>query len=155
LKEQLAAKRKELLPEAAAELRAKARLEAETRRRTLRDRLEVLKKQERTWTEEVNRLINEGASLALGAPDLEKVNDEIIGLEAATRTAREQLETAKMEALAPSRVTLLEKPVILPKDTAKPLRFAGLAGFGVFGLVAFGLAFLEFQTRRVTNPEQV
>src|SRR5262249_29738707 len=119
LKEQLAAKRKEMLPEAAAELRAKARLEAEAKRRHLTARLEVRKKQERTWTDEANRLITEDARLARGAPDLEKLNDDIIGLEAATRTAREQLETAKMEALAPSRVTLLEKPVILPKDTAK------------------------------------
>ncbi|MGF1580832.1 MAG: polysaccharide biosynthesis tyrosine autokinase [Gemmataceae bacterium] len=41
------------------------------------------------------------------------------------------------------------------KDRSRQFKYAGVAGLGMFGLLLFAVAFVEFQTRKINSPEEV
>ncbi len=41
------------------------------------------------------------------------------------------------------------------KDRSRQIKYAGAAGLGIFGLLLFAVAFIEFQSRKINNAEEV
>jgi len=62
----------------------------------------------------------------------------------------------KVEPTFASRVTVLQ-PAETPtdRDYSRLIKMGGAAGFGMFGLVLFGVAFVEFRTRKINGVEEV
>jgi succinoglycan biosynthesis transport protein ExoP len=62
----------------------------------------------------------------------------------------------KAEPLANSRIAVVE-PAETPagKDYSRLIKYGGAGGFGAFGVVLFGIAFLEFRARKVGTVEDV
>ncbi len=55
-----------------------------------------------------------------------------------------------------SRLTIEERGGIpVQKDISRQIKFAGVGGFGMFGLALFGVALLEFRSRKISSVEEV
>jgi succinoglycan biosynthesis transport protein ExoP len=67
-----------------------------------------------------------------------------------------KLQTLDIEAEAPKRIKLIQ-PATLTPSINKLLRYAivGLGFCGGFALTCFGIAYLEFRSRRLNGPDQV
>jgi succinoglycan biosynthesis transport protein ExoP len=67
-----------------------------------------------------------------------------------------KLQTFDIEAEAPKRIKLIQ-PATLTPSINKLMRYAilGLGFCSGFALTAFGIAFLEFRSRRLNGPDQV
>src|SRR5439155_17790761 len=60
------------------------------------------------------------------------------------------------EPTAGSRILQLQPPETPnDKDYSRLVKFGGATGLGMFGLVLFGIAFLEFRARKVNGVEEV
>jgi len=65
-----------------------------------------------------------------------------------------QRQLLQVEMHAPSRYREFDEPFVVP-DTDTRVKKAGMAGGGVFALVVFGIAFLEFRSRRVSSVDEI
>src|SRR5205823_14549038 len=62
----------------------------------------------------------------------------------------------KIEPSAGSRIVQLQPPETPnDKDYSRLTKIGSAAGLGMFGLVLFGVAFLEFRARKVNGVEEV
>src|SRR5262249_46450714 len=60
----------------------------------------------------------------------------------------------EVEIQAPRRITTLEDTAVEP-NKSKRIQMAGLGFCGVFGMIAFGIAWLEFRARKVSSGDEV
>jgi capsular exopolysaccharide synthesis family protein len=108
---------------------------------------------------EVQRLDGEARRLLPGArasADVEELRKDVALKEDALKKLGDRMETLKLAPALGSRVTLVERadrPKVL--DTSRQLKLAGSAGLGIFGLLLFGVALLEFRTRKINGTAEV
>ncbi|MEZ6070282.1 MAG: polysaccharide biosynthesis tyrosine autokinase [Pirellulales bacterium] len=107
--------------------------------------------------EEVNSKITESSEdvirLTARSTDLERLRSEVDVLKANKERVFEVLNSLRMEAEAPERVTLMDKArVPLGRDETMKMIVVGFAGFMGFCLAVTGVAFFEFASRRISTP---
>ena len=152
----LAARLAWLRPRIAEQLRAAGRGPQKTDLPVLRKRIEILQELIAVVGKEVEQLGEGTRTLNRTTLDLEASQDEIAQAEVAAQRIGAEVEALNVELQAPLRVRPLERAEPpLTKDESKGLKMAGLAGFGTFALVLFGVSWLEFQARRVNTVEEV
>jgi polysaccharide biosynthesis transport protein len=78
---------------------------------------------------------------------VEWLQDEIQLEDALAQKIGVQKQLLQVEMQAPPRYREFDEPFVVP-DTDTRIKKAGMAGGGVFALVVFGIAFLEFRSRR-------
>jgi len=88
--------------------------------------------------------------------EVESLADEVKQLNVALDKISQELAELQTEAAVTPRVTLQE-PAQVPtaKNTDRNIKFAAISGVGMFGLALFGVAFMEFRSRKVYAPEDV
>jgi capsular exopolysaccharide synthesis family protein len=130
---------------------------------------------------DIGRLENEVAGLKThveaSALALTKVDDEIKRLEPgnlprnelmdklrtdieqnseALRNVSTQINKLKVEPIAQARAQILERAERpTSPDTSRQVKVGGGAGIAMFGLLLFGMAFLEFRNRKVNSADEV
>jgi capsular exopolysaccharide synthesis family protein len=147
----------ELRPAIEARLRAKGLDETKANLIRVETQLKYFEGQERTLDGVARNLEAqvEGMRFARGGPervtaDLEATRDEVAQTEQVLKKIGDELGTLAAESPSAGRITLLEAAEVpTSRTTDRQLKAAGTAGFGAFGVVAVGLALLEFRKRRV------
>ena len=153
----LAKRREELRPIILKQLREKIlddqlvmAAQLENRVSYLTDVKKVLEEQIALCTKDVN-------AFKLDVVGLEFLQDEIALLETVNKDFTRQMQALEIEIAAPSRVSPLDREVIMvPTQTpSSRLRLAVGSGLGAFVAVLFGISFLEFRRRRVSHADEV
>jgi polysaccharide biosynthesis transport protein len=152
-------RRKAVLPEIEARYRGKIKAEltekieaAQRRRGVTVGQIKGLNEQ----IESLNRLIaNLDPDSMNDPPDIAHLKDEIKSTEAAVDRIRQTILTLGVEG-ASSRVSLQQRASPpTEKDYSRQAKMAGAGGVSMFGLVLFGVAFIEFRTRRISMTDEV
>jgi capsular exopolysaccharide synthesis family protein len=151
----LAAYRKAQLPGVLQEVQSEARLAALKLERDL----EGVRTQKVAVETEVKRLEDDARRTAPGAQrnaDLEELHKDIEQKEDALKRLREKIETLKLTPALGGPVTRYQDATE-PKslDRSRQMKLAGGAGLGAFVLLLFGVAFLEFRTRKISSAGEV
>ncbi|MCS7046912.1 MAG: CpsD/CapB family tyrosine-protein kinase, partial [Gemmataceae bacterium] len=83
------------------------------------------------------------------------LRDKIASMEKAIGKVQEDIVVLRANA-AKTRVTLLQ-PAVEPqeKEMSRQIKVAGAGSVGMFGLLLFGVAFLEFRSRKVGSSTEV
>jgi succinoglycan biosynthesis transport protein ExoP len=123
------------------------KVEAERKLALLADMEQLLAKEVKDRTQEVNLLFK-------GSVDLEWLRDEIAQADEVGKALGKQIQALQVEMEAPPRITLLEDAVVSPPSQSR-VRMAGLAGGGGFLLALLGIAYWEFRARRISNVDEV
>jgi hypothetical protein len=150
--------RKRTRPDAEALVRNRLRTEATTRLTLVRERIRERGELKKARETEVNRLKKEGDALNQGAWQLGELQPEIKKAEAMVANIENQIDRMDVEKDDLPRVTRLrgEQAVgVRVNELPRKLRFAGLAAAAAFGIVAVGVALLEFRSRRIDSVAQV
>jgi polysaccharide biosynthesis transport protein len=157
LDKQLADRRKQRRPELEKIVRQDYASKLEQDEFQLKDAIQSLKKQEELLAVEVkqreeqaNRL--NGKSLPL---DVVTMRDDITSMEKTQVNLKDMIASMKAD-LGNSRVRLLlraETP--LTREYARQLKFAAVAGLGMFCLMLFGVSWWEFRARRISAADEV
>lgn len=88
--------------------------------------------------------------------ELEELKSDIEHKEETANQFRNEIEALTIELQAPQRITLHRKAETPHEpQMSKKYKMAGMAGLGMFGLIAGGIVFLDYRRRRVSNIEEV
>lgn len=122
------------------------------------DLLESLQKQEPLLaaevknTEDAVKLLAPGSQVPLPIISLQT---KITNLEASVGDVSRTIQKMVAEVVNP-RVSILQEAVpAKSKDYSRQIKFAGAGGFAVFILALFGVAYLEFRSRKISGVEEV
>ena len=86
--------------------------------------------------------------------NVEWLRDEIKLEDDLAKRMKAQIEHLQIEMKAPERFTVLEEAYSVPDQDTR-IKKAGMAGGGAFLFILFGIAFLEFRTRRLSSVDEV
>jgi len=150
---------KQLEPELAQVVRAKMMEDIRLKTYTAQEKISSLKTQEELLIKEQARLAEEVQALSpggrFGSSDVAAMRDNVLRTEAALADLGKAIALENVLPLT-LRVSLLQRAEVpLVRDTSRQLKIAGAAGMGMFALVLFGIAFMEFRTRKIMAPDQV
>jgi hypothetical protein len=109
VREALEARRKELRPVVARQVREKQLAGDKATATQLREKIAYLNRLEKKLAEEVKRLRDQAGQLGTGAVDLENMRDEIAQAEAVLKKVSAEATRLEVQRATPPRVTLLEK----------------------------------------------
>jgi polysaccharide biosynthesis transport protein len=100
-------------------------------------------------TEQLEKKAGKSAELDIRRADLDQLQE-------LAKDMGVKLQTYEIEAEAPNRIKLLQSATLTP-GINKILRYAivGLGFCAGFALTCFGIAYLEFRSRRLNGPDQV
>jgi polysaccharide biosynthesis transport protein len=124
-----------------------------------KESIEVIKKQEKDLDDQI--LVKYGELLKLKSnPAVEQgvaeKRDEVERTLLMLKRLGEEMGTLEAEAALAARVTVLDTAVPpTARRIDRKIRVASLAGFSLFGIMALGVALVEFGKRRVYRPEDV
>jgi capsular exopolysaccharide synthesis family protein len=149
-----AARRDQIRPLIIEELREKARYAARVEAVQRQEKITVLQQLEETLGNEVKGLEVELARIKHGAIEIEALRQEIAKDDEAAKRIGDSVQALMVELEAPARVTLLESAAASEKPDYRQ-KAAGGAALGAFALALLGVAWLEFQARRIRGPQQV
>jgi capsular exopolysaccharide synthesis family protein len=152
----LTKRREQLRPTLVQQLRDKVRDDQQLMRLQFEDRIKFLTEIETQLTAELKTFSKDLTTQRQDNLDVEWLQDEIAQLDFVNKEVTRQMTALKMEIQAPARVTELEEATVVPAQTlANRLRLAGGAAIGAFAAALFGVAFLEFRSRRVNCTDDV
>lgn len=115
----------------------------------LAQQIEGLNKSIEENTELLHQKAEKSTDLAIQSADLEQ-------LAVIAKDMTIKLESIDIEAEAPERIRQIQTAVITPGiNRGQRYAIAGMGGIGMFSLVCFGIAYLEFCGRRLNGPDQV
>lgn len=84
------------------------------------------------------------------------MRDEITGIELGLNELGKAIAAHRVEPVLGTRVSVLQRAEPpTAKDMSRQVKLAGVAGFGLAGLMLFGVAWLEFRSRRITAADEV
>jgi capsular exopolysaccharide synthesis family protein len=87
---------------------------------------------------------------------VEDANDSVAEREDIAKRMRNQIATLEVDMKAPPRVRPLEEAGVAGTvDENRQLKYAGVAGGGVFGLALLGICWWDSRARRVSSPLEV
>jgi capsular exopolysaccharide synthesis family protein len=132
--------------------------ELQDRMRLLQDNLATLDKQETALRAELKRAEDAARQLAPGSQlpiEIVSLRGKIANLEASYGDVARTIQKMIVEVVNP-RVSILQ-PASEPKtkDYSRQTKLAGAGGLGAFVLVMFGVAFLEFRSRKISGADDV
>lgn len=122
----------------------------------LRSRVQVLQVELDHLNSELNDLKLKDAGTGTLSFELEELQRDIALSEQTGSRFRTEIEALTIEIQAPQRISLHRKAEVphVP-ETGKKYKMSGMAGMGVFGLIAGGIIFLDYRRRRVSSIEEV
>ncbi len=87
---------------------------------------------------------------------MDKLRGDIAQVTDALSNVDKEINKLKVEPVAASRAQILQRAA-RPNapDNSRRVKLGGAAGVGVFGMLLFGVAFLEFRNRKVNSPDEV
>jgi succinoglycan biosynthesis transport protein ExoP len=121
----------------------------------LEERIQVLKEMEKLASASVEDLGQESQVINKSSMELETLRDSIVHAEGAARRIGDEIEALNVELKAPDRVTVLEHAPDPRRDVDKRPRMAGMAGFGAFALVVFGITMYEYRSQKLGSADEV
>jgi capsular exopolysaccharide synthesis family protein len=142
------------------ELRDEAHLALEVEIDQLETNIQLLQTREKRLRDELAEVTKEVAALhpsnSRAAVIVEKLRDDVEQLNDVVKNLAKEVALRRAEPTMGSRIVVLQ-PAETPtdRDYSRFSKFALGGGVGMFGLVLFGVAFLEFQARRVSAVEEV
>jgi capsular exopolysaccharide synthesis family protein len=159
-KKQLEKRRRELLiddsPALKAEQEALAKLSHEERLKTMKQRVQFLTALEKLQEKDAERLSKEAKKEKIQILDAIDFQREIEDKEGMVKELRKRATALEIELEAPSRVSLIQTPVVRrPDEQARKMKVAGGAAFAAFALGILFVCFLEHRTRRVGSAVEV
>ncbi len=122
--------------------------------------LEIERQAQMAMSEEstlaIGKQFEEVQKLEQFSADLETRRSELEEIQSLTRQMGYDLKQKEIELFAPQRITLIEN-AIAPSSSDSARKMLGVACAGVFGFGAAlgGVAFLEFQSRRLNSPREM
>jgi polysaccharide biosynthesis transport protein len=153
-KEALAARAEKLRPLIRQQFREKAEQDLQLKAAQRQERTAVLAEQEKQLKKEVDELEEEADRVKKGAAEIASLRDEIAREEDAAKALGTQMQALTMELQADPRVTVLEGATASQKADRRLPAAAG-AGAAAVLLVLAGIAWREFQARRVCRIQDV
>jgi capsular exopolysaccharide synthesis family protein len=152
----LVAHRRKLYPEVEHQLQERARGDRGPKLDELRLRIKLLSKQEELFDAAAKRLETRSQTISKTSVDVAAIQEEIGSAEEVAKAIGAEVEALNVELQANPRIRLLERAETpRTKDETRPLRMAGLAGFGTFAVALVAVSLLEFRARRVDSPDEV
>jgi polysaccharide biosynthesis transport protein len=119
-------------------------------------RVTLMQRQEAALIADINKLDQETNRIKRATEEVDASRRAIAQTETALNELGRQIATLSMERALGQRITKLqeaETPRTL--DLARQVKFAGVAGLGAFGLLLFGVAFMEYRVRRISAVDEV
>lgn len=118
--------------------------------------IELLRRQEATLREEVDKYSKLVKNIGESSFELELMQNEIEQISKVSEKVGGEMEALRIELKSPSRVTLVQKAVP-PRtlDVTRKHRLMGAAGAGAFGFVLLLIALNEFRVRRISAPSDL
>ncbi len=118
--------------------------------------IELLRRQEATLREEVDKYSKLVKNIGESSFELELMQNEIEQIAKVSQKVGDEMEALRIELKSPSRVTLVQKSVP-PRtlDVTRKHRLMGAAGAGAFGFVLLAIALNEFRVRRIGAPSDL
>jgi succinoglycan biosynthesis transport protein ExoP len=123
--------------------------------RVLRDRIGVLEELAKVTQAIFDAQSAENQEISQDSLYIDAIQDKILHADTAAKRIGEELEILSVELKAPSRVQQMEMADAPRREEDKRVSMAGMAGLGTLGLFVFGVAFLEFRTRRISSIDEV
>jgi capsular exopolysaccharide synthesis family protein len=120
------------------------------------NRVVQLQRQERALAAELGRLEEHVQQVRRATLEVDQARRAILQTETALNELGKQIAAISLEPALGRRITKFqdaETPRM--RDTARQLKFAGVAGLGTFGLLLLGVAFLEHRSRRINAVAEV
>ncbi len=154
----LAELKKQLTPEYEKTWRGKFAVDIQEKIIVLQDQLTTLQNQEPLLKAEMKQTEESAKQLAPNSQiPLEIVNlqSKVVNLEASVGVISLSIQKMVAEVVNP-RVTIMQTAEeAKSKDYSRQIKVAGAGGFGVFFAVLFGIAFLEFRSRKISGENEI
>jgi capsular exopolysaccharide synthesis family protein len=149
-----------LRPQIEKQLRAETKELLESDIRTALGNIKALELDEESLQQELQRVQIELQANSLankkGSVLVENLRGDVKHTEETLARLAHDVALLKAEPTATSRIVVLQAPETpTERDYSRLLKFAASGSFGAFGLVLFGVAFLEFRSRRVSAVDEV
>jgi succinoglycan biosynthesis transport protein ExoP len=152
----LASERSRLTPKLEAKIRENSLQQAEFTLADLKSNIERLKALEKTLEADIQkyiRAIEEGPSIAMTMTETEF---DIEQTETEVKTLTTRIGELEIEMNDPPRVRVYQDAVAYKVDNfARKVQMSSAAGIALLGLCVFGIALLEFRSRRVSTVDEV
>ena len=119
-------------------------------------RLEILKRQEKLLAEELEKYSDLVKNIGSSSYELELMKSEIAQISKVSDQVGSEMEAHRIELKSPTRITLMQEaeiPQVL--DLSKKKKLTGAAGVGALGFIFLAVALLEFQSHRITDPQDI
>ncbi len=122
----------------------------------IRQELSMLADLEQRLDDEIKSISIVNRSLTTNTLDLQANQEEVAQMEAAATRIAQEVEDLAVELEAPPRIRMIDDATV-PRtaDTRKRFMMVGMATLGSFFAGILGVAFLELQTRKVDNADEV
>jgi capsular exopolysaccharide synthesis family protein len=154
----LEALKTKLLPEYERYWRLKAADDLRERVRLLQDQVATLQKQEPVLKAELKKTEDEAKALAPNSHvpfEIVNLQSKINNLDAAYSEVAKTIQKMDAEVVNP-RVSILQLAAEpKSKDYSRQSKLAGAGGLGIFFVVLFGVAFLEFRSGKISAVNEV
>ena len=155
-KARLAALEKSLRPEIARRLAAAAGDESAVSDAQLKRDITVLEAEYEKLNSELKDVVSKADRTGTMTFELETLGKDIERSETIYRTISDQIEKIETELESPVGIKLYrEAEVPFQRDTKKKYMATTVAGLGGFGLIVFGIVWLEHLSRRVSSMDEV
>jgi polysaccharide biosynthesis transport protein len=160
IQESAKATEKALRPEFEKDIRSETQENIEQDIRKTEITVRALASDEESLTKELERVQAEFHELnpanRKGSVTVDKLRDDVKQIEKTQETLAAQVALLKAEPTTTSKIVVLqaaETPTDM--DYSRLLKFGSAGGMGAFGLMLFGVAFLEFRSRKINGAEEV
>jgi polysaccharide biosynthesis transport protein len=121
-----------------------------------RERLQVLRLYEEALKKDVEKFQEQSQSANLNTLDLQTEQDQIGLADATAKKIGSEVEAMDVELQAPPRIKLIDRAKVpSSKDETKRYKMTGAAGLGAFAVGLLGVSFWEFRTRRIGSVDEV
>ena len=145
-----------LRPKIIEKLRERYRIELQTNLTFQKARLANLERTEKELVDEKDRLEKRIVELDKQGFKLDMFQDDISYLEKMTKRLRDEREALKLALAQPSRVALIEEGTVIRVDVMmRKIMMTGGASLGGLCFALFGIAWLEFRSRRIDQIDEV
>lgn len=152
--------REQMRPDLERALREKMRDDTRINLTKIREELAFLKTQQTLMADEIKRAEADAARLSPNSrpqpQDVLALREEISNTKIALTDIEKTIRALLIEPTQEARVTLLqsaEAPQM--RDRSKQMKIGAVAAFGMFGLLLFGVSWLEFSTRKINAADEV
>jgi capsular exopolysaccharide synthesis family protein len=155
LQKDLETRRAEVRAGLVGKAREKARQHYEIDRQKLETEANLLAKQEKEATSDVDRLTKEVEKIGTSTTEMEMLRTRINDDDATLKTIGKELNALSVELNSPPRVSLYQEAALQRREMKRQILGALLGAAGAFGLVAFAIGWWEFRARRVQTTDEV